>query len=132
MSKVSVFNLEQIWSLSYLKIAWLQLRLRQKFGSGSGSSKKNVASSLRLQHPAWVRLVITRWSSNQAVSARRAIAFTVFSSVRRIFERRGGAREFRKFEISGDENENFPAQNQVCFCGPKLGKDQKKKVFTQI
>ena len=39
------------------------------------------------------------------------------SSVRRIFERGGGggAGEFRKFEITEDQNEKFPAQNQVCF-----------------
>jgi len=30
VSKVSVFDLEQIWSWSNPKIAWLQLRLQQK------------------------------------------------------------------------------------------------------
>ena len=35
--------------------------------------------------------------------------------------------EARKFEINEDQNENFPAQNQVRFFCPKLGEDQKKK-----
>ena len=60
--------------------------------------------------------------------------------------RKGGARKFRKFENNEDQNENFPAQNQVRFpvqtqvktkkkrsslkfgpvFGPKLGGGQKK------
>ena len=52
------------------------------------------------------------------------------SSVRGVLERVGG-REFRKFEINEDENENFPAQNQVPFSCQNLGEDQ-KKVFTEI
>ena len=63
----------------------------------------------------------------------------------RIFER--GGRKFKKFEINEDQNENFPAQNQVCLpaqtwvktkkkrsslkfnpdFGPNLGEDQKNK-----
>ena len=36
----------------------------------------------------------------------------ITSSVHRIFEK--GGRKFKKFEINEDQNENFPAQNQVC------------------
>ena len=45
------------------------------------------------------------------------ISNAMSSSVRRIFERGGGGggRKFRKFENNEDQNENFPAQNQVRF-----------------
>ena len=41
-----------------------------------------------------------------------SIARATCSSVRRIFERRGGG---RKFENNEDQNETFPAQKQVRF-----------------
>ena len=43
------------------------------------------------------------------------------------FSKGGGGREFRKFEINEDENENFPAQNQVRFLAQKIGEHQKKR-----
>ena len=36
------------------------------------------------------------------------------------FSKGGGAKKFRKFKINEDQNENFPAQNQVRFLVPKI------------
>ena len=57
-----------------------------------------------------------------------------YSSVRRIFEReRPGNSEILK--INEDQNENFPAQNQVRLPAQKLGEDQKRRSslkFSQV
>ena len=51
------------------------------------------------------------------------------SSVRRIFERGGGARKFENIENKEDQNESFPPQNQVRFPAQNLVKTKKKGDF---
>ena len=48
-----------------------------------------------------------------------AVAYAGFSKV-------GGARKFRKFENNKDQNQNFPAQNQIRFLAQNQVKTKKR------
>ena len=69
---------------------------------GSEEKKKTNAALIKPERETWQTRALTT-----KLQRRRSVAYAGFS-------KGGVARKFRKFEINEDQNENFPAQNQVC------------------
>ena len=70
---------------------------------------------LRMLGDMFKAIVLLAFTTKSLAVIHWLILASSVSSVRKIFERAGGGRNFRKFEINEHQNEKFPAQNQVRF-----------------